>query len=265
MKNISIVERFLMDEFDLSKKEMGLYLNLVKYGPTSVLELSEITGINRATAHVNIESLTQKGLATQIKKGRGSRRLIMAEPPEKIYVILNERKAKIDAAEKQLGFVVEELAGLKQENKQATAGIEVRRYEGKDEVKLLYDDVKKAKEMRAYVNCIELIKIFPANISKFLEAHKKRPDMFIWEILEDSKAGRDYANQMPNERFEVRLTTKNLDLTAIDYMIYDGKIAVVELSSKVGVSGIIIENDNFYENAKAIHKFVWEYLPIYKK
>ena len=264
MENVLLIEKFLEDELDLSRKEIKLYINLTKYGPTTILELAEISGINRATTHVNVENLTQKGLVTQMRKGRGSRRLIMAEPAEKLSVIFKERKAKLEAAENQLDFITDEISSLKKEHRQSS-GMEIRQYEGKSEVKLIYDDILKAKEIRAYVNCKELMRIFPSNMSKFLEAHKKRSDMRIWEILEDSKEGRTYANQITSKNYYVRLTTKHLNLASLDYLLYDGKIAIIELSRTAEVSGVVIENDNFYRNANAIYKFVWEYLPPYKE
>lgn len=264
MEKSVFLEKFLADELGLSSKEITLYINLMQYGALTILELSEISGINRATTHVNVENLTQKGLVTQVKKGRGSRRIIMAEPPEKLFAIFQERKTKLETATSKLNIITQELSSLKKEYR-LNSGMEVRRYSGKNEVNLIYDSVLKAKEIRAYVNCKELSKAFPVNTIKFLETHKKRPDMHIWEILEDSKAARTYAKEMPAERYYVRLTTKNLDLASIDYIIFDGKIAVVELSSTTTVSGVVIENHNFHENAKAIHKFVWDSLPPYTR
>ena len=112
MEKILEIEKFLTEELDLSKKEIAIYLSLLKHGPMTVLELSEVTGINRATTHVNVDYLSKKNLVTQVKKGRGSRRMIMAEPLEKLPLIFKERKAKLEVAENQLGFIIKELSGL---------------------------------------------------------------------------------------------------------------------------------------------------------
>lgn len=264
MQNIVFVEKFLSDELALSKKEILLYTNLIKYGGLTILELSEISGINRATTHVNVENLTQKSLVTQVKKGRGSRRLIMAEPPEKLFVIFQDRKAKLEAAEDQLGLITQELASLKKEHRQS-GGMEIRHYEGRNEVKLIYEDVLKAKEIRSYLNYKELIKVFPANPVKFIEAQKKQPDMQMWEILEDSKEAREYIKQTHIKNYHCRLATQKLNLASFDYIMFDGKIAAIDLSEGNNAIGIVIENKNFYNNAKALHKFVWQLLPTYKE
>lgn len=262
-KNL-ILESFLANELDLSKKEITIYLALVKFGPNTIQDLAELSNINRVTTHNNVENLTQKGLVTQLKKGRGSRRLIMAEPPEKLSVIFKERQAKIIAAEQQLDLITKELSNLKAEYKQSS-GMEIKHYEGKNEVKLIYDDVLKAKEIRSYLNYKELIKIFPANPIKFIEAQKKRPDMQMWEILEDSKEAREYADMTNFHNYYCKLATQKLNLASFDYIMFDGKIAAIDLSEGKNVNGIVIENENFYNNAVAIHKFDWQLLPDYKR
>lgn len=258
MKNEFLIESFLANEFDLSRREITLYLNLVKYGPSTVFELAEVSNMNRSTTHVNIDSLTQKGLVNQIKRGRGSRRTIIPEPVEKLSLILRNKKAKIEAAEERLPQFAKELEALKDE-RVASKEIEVRRYSGKEEVRLIYDDIIKSKEIRSYANLVEVEKIFPENMQKFITAHEKNLDMCIWEIMEDSAETRKYASEMQSKRFSCRLTTKQLHLASIDYLLYDGKVAVIEATK--GISGIVIENENFYQNAKAIHQFVWNSLP----
>jgi sugar-specific transcriptional regulator TrmB len=262
MSDILTIEKFLGEELGLSPKEVTLYLNLVRYGSKTILELSELSNINRATTHVNIECLSRKGLVAQMKKGRGSRRLVMAEPVEKLAIIFKERKAKLEAAENQLGNIVRELMGLK---KQADAPsertMEIRRYEGKDEVRLIYDDILKAKEIRAYLNYDQIFELFPSNVGKFLKAHKKSRYMQIWEIMDDCKLARDYARQMPPERYHCRLTPKKLNLVSMDYLLFDGKAAIIDITG--GITGVVIENETFYENSKAIYEFVWRSLPPY--
>lgn len=263
MKDEFLVETFLAEEFNLSKKEIALYLNLIKYGDSTILNLADLSNMNRSTTHVNIDSLTQKGLVTQVKRCRGSRRLIMAEPVEKLALILRNKKAKIETAEERLITVTKQLLSLKEEN--ITEGnIEIRRYSGKEEVRLIYDDVLQANEIRSYVNAADVItKFFPGNAHKFLEAHKKNKKMQFWEIMEDSKVTRAFINQIPSERYYCRLSPRQLNLTSIDYLIYDGKVAMIDAVRDI--SGIVIENDSFYNDAKAIHQFVWQFLPPYEK
>lgn len=265
MQNNIDLKKFLLEEFGLSANETNIYIALLKNGHSTVLELAEYTGINRATTHVNIESLTQKRLVTQIKKGQGSRRSIMAEPPEKLHALLKEQKAKIEAAEQQLPKIIADLSNLKESaQKNSNSGMEIRYYKGKNEVRFIYEEVLKANEIRTYANTAGLLKIFPINTQKFIAAHKKNPKMRIWEIMEDSNETREYIKQMSPDRFFCRLITKHLPLPpTTDYLIFDGKVAIIEAPQDI-ISGLLIENANFYASSVAIHKFVWSYLPDYE-
>ena len=263
MKDKFLAKTLLEEEFGLSKNEIAIYLNLVKYGDSTILELANNSGMNRSTVHVNVESLLKKGLATQIKKTRGLRRLILAEPIEKLALILKNKKAKIETAEGHLLTLSKQLREFKKENISG-GNIEIRRYSGKEEVKLIYDDVLRSDEIRSYVISADIItKYFPENVNKFIEAHKKNKKMQVWEIMEDSKITRAFIHQVLPERYHCRLTPKQLNLDSIDYLIYDGKVAMIDAAK--GIGGIVIENDSFYQDAKAIHQFIWQFLPSYEK
>lgn len=261
-KKIENIEKFLSEKFELSKNEIDLYIALLKSGHSTILELSEFTGINRATTHINIENLTKKRLITQIKRGQGSRRSIVAEPPEKLHSLLQEKKSQIEEAEQQLPTIISGLFDLKK-NVSKKSGMEIRYYKDKNEVRFIYDEALKAKEFRAYLNCKKLMEFFPMNIAKFDDASKKRPNMSIWEIMQDSPEARAYAEMMTTSKFHCRLVPKNINLELMDYMIFDGKVAIVDLKENV-LNGIVISNEDYYRNAKAIHKFIWQFLEPYK-
>ena len=257
MENEIFLENFLTEEFDLSQKEVSLYINLLKYGKLTIFELAKAAEMNRSTTHVNVDSLVQKGLATQLSKGRGSRRYIIAEPVEKLELLLKNKKAKLEAAENRLPDVMKGLLELKDANI-AGGNMEIGHYKGLEEVRLIYDDILKANEIRTFGNTMEVAKFFPENFSRFIEAHNNNKNMIIWEILENSPATRHYILSMDQSRCFCRLASKKLT-PSIDCLIYDGKIAMID--EKPGsVSGIIIENANFYNISKAIHQFVWNYL-----
>lgn len=254
------LEKLLLDDFGLSKNEATLYLSLLKHGPSTVLEASDFTGINRATVHMNVDYLLKKGLINQIGKGQGSRRTLLPEPPEKLETIIRAKVAKLQSIEEKLPRAIEALNLLKSESREKAHDMEVRHYKGKNEVRFIYEAALNAKEFRAYRNWKKLSTLFPMNVPKLLKIHMHQKEMQIWEILEDSKETVAYLDLMPKERFYVRLAPKNsnLCLVDIDYMMFDGNIAVVDLSKEI--NGIMISNKNLYKSTVAMFKFIWETL-----
>ncbi|MBN1374016.1 hypothetical protein JW962_01635 [Candidatus Dojkabacteria bacterium] len=258
MADIKQIRSFLLNEFGLSDTETVIYLGLLQKGISTVLEISRYTGVNRATVHLNIENLRQKGLVTQTKQGRGKRRQIIAEPPERLGDILAQRRLELETTKKNYDTMLSDLKALIPRVDENTSA-EIKYYEGNQEVSYIYDEALKANEFRAYVNASELAKYFPANVPDFLERHKARTEMQIWEIMEMTPESIEYAKKMPKERYFYKFIPKGTSLSVIDYMIFDSKVAIVNLDRNT--SGLIIQNHNLYENAKEVFKLMWGMLP----
>ncbi|MBN1684285.1 MAG: winged helix-turn-helix transcriptional regulator [Gammaproteobacteria bacterium] len=257
------IYEFLTKKFELSDKEVELYLYLLKNSPTTVLEAAEATGIKRPTVHANLETLLQKNLIKQVHKGQGSRRALFAEPPEKLAILMEQKKSELALAEKQLPSIIEKLSGLVKETQESnTNNMEVRYYHGKNEVRFIYEEASKAKEFRAYLNCKKLSNAFPNNPNKFIEVLEAREDMQMWEIVEDSLEARDYALKMPQTRYHCRIAPSEANLSVIDYMMFDDNVAIVNFNSSI--NGIMISDSNVYQNNKAIFEFIWRVLKPYK-
>lgn len=264
MENTSKVKKFLSENFNLSENEIALYIELLKSDSSTVLELSTKTKINRSTVHMNIEYLTKKELVTQIAKGRGSRRLIIPEPIEKLSSLLKQKEITLEIAQQQIPDIFEKINSII-DKKTERDEINIRYYKGKKEVDFIYDEILKAKEIRSYLNCKKLAKTFPNNVMRFLKNFNERKDMHMYEIMEDSKQSKEYSNLMSNEkRYHCTITPKSMNISTMDYMIFDNKVAVIDLEED-DTTGTLISSKNYYQNAKAVFDFVWNFLKSYEK
>jgi predicted DNA-binding transcriptional regulator len=84
----------------LSKNETEIYLNLVKKGLSSVLEISKETRIHRSNLYEALENLLKKSLIFKITKDKKS--LFYARPPRSLLDYLKNR-------ELELGNIIEKL------------------------------------------------------------------------------------------------------------------------------------------------------------
>lgn len=248
---MNLINDFL-EKLGLSEIETKLYLGLLEKGPTTVLEISRHTGIKRATTHFNIESLIQKGLVTQTSVG--ARRQIIAEPPQSLEILVEQHLSDAKNLKQNLPSVIDLVASNYPKYSQQE-DVHVKYYAGKQAVKSIYTDVLRSKEIRTYVNATAVAKVFPENMELFIKAHNKHTDMRVWEIMDKSSYSEEYANQMVSDRYFYKFIPETLDLSVIDYMIYDGKVAIVNI--KEDASGLIFSNEDYYNNAKAIFDFVW--------
>ncbi len=245
-----------LSNFGLSETETDLYLTLLKIGPSTIMNLARESGIKRSTTHNNIEELINKGLVSQTS--RGERRMVVAEKPEKLSILLEQKKWELDKHESELPLIVNEINTIIPEISKTTS-VEVKYYKGKKDVQNIYNEVLKAKELRAYVNAKEVAKVFVNNMNNFIKTHNERKDMEIWEIMNKSDEVQDYAKQMGQGRYHYKFIPETLNLSVIDYMIFDGKVAIVTI--KENASGLIFYNEDYYNNAKAIFDFVWQMIP----
>ena len=100
---MKIVQDYLQ-ELGLSEIEAKLYQGLLEKGPSTAMELATHVGLKRITVHFNIESLIQKGLVTESREG--ARRQIVAEPPERLKYLLDQRFESIKSLRDKFTSIV---------------------------------------------------------------------------------------------------------------------------------------------------------------
>lgn len=243
-----------LKELGLTEIEAILYQGLLETGPTTVMELAEHVGIKRITAHFNIKNLIEKGIVTQTIQG--VRRQIVAEPPERLEYLIVKKEQEVKRIRDDFSPILQTISTLSHTN--PSEDLQIKYYEGKQSVMHIYEEALKAKEFRAYVNPQKLHEVFTDNMNLFIETHKRRKDMYVWEIMGNSSEARNYIKKMPKERYCYKLIPEGLDLSIIDYMMFDGKVSIVTLEKHA--TGILISNEHYYNNAKALYEFVWQML-----
>ncbi len=245
-----------LEEFALSEREVVIYLSLLKTGPNTIMNLARETGIKRSTTHNNVEELIKKGLVSQTNYGE--RRMVVAEDPEKLKFLMDQKKWRIKKLEENLPSVIERITQMVPEAKEKNI-VDVKYYEGKDNATLIYKEAFEAQELRSYVNLKAVSETFPDNGQIFLEAQTKKKSTLIREIIDESDEsiarGSDYAQ---NDNFEFRVSKNGINLSSIDVLIYDGKVAMINFGETI--TGTVIINKDYYENSKAIFGILWNML-----
>lgn len=243
---------FLLD-FGLSEREITLYLTLLKTGPNTIMNLSRETGIKRSTTHNNVEELIKKGLVSQTNYGE--RRMVIAEDPDKLQFLLEQKKYKMKKMESNLPSFINSIASLIPVNKDNNK-VEVKYYEGKDNVQIIYKEAFSSAELRSLVNLEASALVFPDNKNLFLEEHSKNKNLKVWEIVENSEATLKLAGMYGKiSNFKFKSTNKILNLHNVNTLIFDNKIALISL--KDNVTATIIENNDYYMVMKGIFDMLW--------
>src|SRR3989344_4562656 len=116
----------------LSEKEAKVYLAALVLGPDTVQNIAKKAGINRPTAYLQIESLKEKGILSEVEKDK--KVLYMAESPDRLSSLLNTYEKELAFKKAELERVMPSL--LESFNK-AGERPKVRFFEGKQAADLL--------------------------------------------------------------------------------------------------------------------------------
>jgi sugar-specific transcriptional regulator TrmB len=246
-----------LKQLDLSDAEAKLYLTLLKSGPASVRDLAQTVDIKRTTAYFYIDQLVEKGLIMKIVKG--SKKLVSANEPENLKVLVEEKLRKANEVQKGFPEILKALTtSLPKENTNGEA--EIKYYKGKNGVKKIYENVLKTKELRSYVDMSKIAEVFPENYKLFNNAVKKNPDIKMYELVENSPEAKQYVKSFSNmKNYYAKLLPEATRLTAQDILIYDNTVAIINL--KDNIHGIVLHNADLYNNFKLLFDFIWKIIP----
>lgn len=249
------VKNFLLD-FGLTEKEITVYTTLLKTGPNTIMNLARETGIKRSTTHNTVEELIKKGLVSQTNYGE--RRMVIAEDPDKLKFLMEQKKWDINKLEKNLPDIIDTITHMVPTSRETNTS-EVKYYTGEKGIQLIYNEALKAKELRSYANIKKIFEIFPDNSDIFTQSHKNNKDLNLWEIVEDSDIARNYAEKFTaKERYHYKVSPVSFTAGALDVLIFDGRVAII--SVKEGVTGMVISNEDYFNNTKEVFDFVWRSL-----
>lgn len=254
---MSKIESFL-EQYGLTEYESQSYIGLLKRGPSSIMDLSKFNAINRSTTHIAISSLINKGIVTQ--SNLGGRRVVIAEPPEKLSILIENEKNELTRKENSLSELVSSIHDMIQNVKETTS-TQVKYYEGHKAIAKVYDEILKSSELRSYYQPLKLLDGFPENFQKFMNAGMDG-HIELWDIQPVTSLGNyhmEMYSTLPN--FHFKFFPKGIQFNAMDYLIYKDHIAIVNAESKYKLTCIIIENKFLYENSKVLFDLMWRLLP----
>lgn len=255
MKSKKLDKNAQLVKLGLTNHQALVYCALLEQGDSTVLKLSTATKLNRITVHKVVDELVNIGLVFSTVSGK--RRLLSAAPPEALQnLIVNQEKELIEKRE-MTGDLINSLYQSINKVKDRTDS-EVKFYEGYKAVSELYDEILLCSEVRAIVNSSEINKIFPENMSKFIDALSNGAK--VWNLL-------TFNNHKPSfvklEETFIGYKAKFLpedvnDLGAIDYLLFKGNIVMVQAGSTP--RAIRVRNEVYYNFAEQMYKLLWRLL-----
>ncbi len=246
-----------LKQLDLSETEARIYLTLIENGPKRVRELAELVGLKRTTAYLYIDALIGRGLAAENMKGSGS--VIIASPPQRLQYLVDQKYKTAKMLHLELPDVLKAIKTSYSQSK-SPEETEIKYFKGLNSIKAIYNEALKGKELRSYAYLAEPEIFFPDNVALINNAFNKNKNLKMKEIVDNSPSSIKETQLLSlNKRYSYKFASKDLKLAGEDILIYDGKVAILNIKDKK--ISVVIHNIDYYNNSKELFDFIWRTLP----
>ncbi len=232
----------------LSAKAAGIYLSLLGKRKMTISDIAHESGTKRATCYEHIDALLAQDFVVRVPVGK--RMFYAAVGPMKI----------LDTFKKRVASLEEKLPHMLEIHDQAVQKPKISFYEGKRELRRIYDDLFKTVG--------EVHSIFPPAVffENFTEADYDDFDKSIGDHAIKSKdlfvADRFYKKIKEirdRNGSEIKVDKKLPDWfkSNVDVLIYSEKVALISLRD---LSAIVIENKDIADLFRNLHKGMWNFV-----
>ncbi|MBU1868498.1 hypothetical protein KJ608_03505 [Patescibacteria group bacterium] len=244
----------LLNKFDLSDEESRIYLYLLGAGASTALKISKETHLGRTKVYRLLDNLYEKKLVDQTLGSRGI--IFEAGSPEKLHLLLLERRSVITELEGLLPYLVNELENVVPVE---SGEGKVLYFKGGDGLKqVTWNSLRAERELLIY----EMV----TDMSAFLD------QSFAEEIREEIVKRRIKVKQITNlERippytdvtekvrkyWEPRYIDPKVLRLSYEVLIYNDVVAMYNVRGK-DFFCIEIHDKNLAKMQRQLFKFVWQ-------
>lgn len=224
MKDIKPILRTL----GLLESEIHTYLRALEYGPSTVLELTKLTGLSRQATYVAIQSLQSRGLMSSALHDK--KRRYAAEHPEKLLVYAERRQAELREYADDLKRALPELELQVGGDKPM-----VKVFEGKEGINAIMADIQTTRHKVAeeITDVDAMFAVIDKTALRPMRTQLKKFDTKVRGLY----AGVTHPSEVKTERYTL---PKELSGFKANVGIYGNKIALVTFEGKM--HSIVIES-----------------------
>lgn len=241
------IKHFLA-QFDLIGKKADVYLAILELGSGTVIEIAKKSEVKRTTVYDILLDLEKTGLIYQTTKE--SKRLFVAEDPEKLKKKLEEKERILDEMLPQLRSFYN-IKGIKPK---------IKFYEGKEGLRQVYSDtLNYGGEILAFAS-EDVVKVLGMDWANDYLAKRVKRGIRARIILPKTEIiERDFNPLDQKQLRSSKLVSAKKYPLSIEINIY-GHQKVALMSSREEM-GIIIEGKEIYNTLKLIFELLWDNLP----
>lgn len=245
-----------LQKIGLSENEAMVYLALLSSGLISVFKLAKNLEMARSTLYGILTDLQKKGVVSQVLKNQV--KYFKAEPPEKLFHILELKEETIKRHKEELAALLPEIKKIVNLD---YISPKIRIFEGRKEIEQLFNDILLYKniEVKWLLSIKDYIDIMGKDF--IIDFNKKRLNRNIsfrgvWpeSKMIDFKKNMDILTPGEKHKRKIRLLPKKYT-SSLTYALYENKAFFI--SSKRENFGFLIESQEFIEMMNMQFEILW--------
>lgn len=242
-----------LQQLGLSSKEIQVYMTLLRRGPSSVRQLSDVSGVNRGTTHDILKSLQAQSLVSFYEKAKKA--YFVAEDPSAIEQLLRDRHTLVESLEKQFSEVLPQMRSVA-DHADVSKPI-ARYYHGAKAIKTILEEVLREVQL---MEKKEYLVYSSSSIAEHL--YQAIPDFTKQRIAAgiQVKVISIGGNGETSDQYAERRSLSE-EMTAPTYtIIYDHKTAFISLDDQGHPRGVIIQDRGLAQTQRLLFNQMWETL-----
>jgi HTH-type transcriptional regulator, sugar sensing transcriptional regulator len=234
-----------LSDIGLSDNEAEVYLGALSSGPSTVQQLARASSVKRTTVYYVVEMLKKKGLLNVEVKGL--KNLYVAESPEKLESIMEERKQLAQS-------VLPELLALY--NLKGSDSF-IKYYEGAEAIKSVYEgllrDARPGDDYLVISDFERWYKLAPEYYQSFLE-RRAAMDLKIRVLTTDTRWAQDHLKTQSRYNWKIKLFPPGTQLTT-NVVIIPKKVVVHQLIPPI--IALVLENVSIVQYHRELFDIIW--------
>ncbi|PIR48591.1 hypothetical protein COU80_02675 [Candidatus Peregrinibacteria bacterium CG10_big_fil_rev_8_21_14_0_10_55_24] len=239
--------RPLLQRIGLDDREVDVYLALLAMKTGKATQIARAAHQSRSHTYLILRSLTEKGLVSEVEKGKIIH--FVTEAPERLLNYLQNREQEIHELEALTKGMMPYFTSM---TPRKVGEPRVTVAHGLEGIKQVYRDVL-ARPFVAFFNPKVDWETFGGNIA--IQLFGKGAILRGRELLVDNAATRRYiANVPPHKEYRIRLLPKSVAFDA-DVIIFENEISMFTFSEEPTI--IRIENPLLADAFRAWHTALW--------
>lgn len=238
-----------LTRFGLNKREIQVYLAVLKASECSIGAIEKSTNLHRQIIYNAAESLAEKNLLTVVKQG-GRRRFIAADPESFEQLALKQLE---DSRE-----LSKELSKFKSD---VGFSGDAKLYKGHKEIQRYYLDATSNQPLKSVVDIIgveskRFFEIFPKDSMALNLLEQRRIERRVrWRILLSGSAEEESSLNRGRTLLDFRLINKNI-VVPIDLMIWRDHVGILMYGEPPSV--LDIPGDKAARGFRKYFSLLWE-------